>query len=176
MTPRISVHAVHRFLARLFCRWSGSLHQHAATGRLDPVARRPFQSQITSEARAALILRACACIGLKDLDAAWAILIGTGLVESDPARLNLLGVVCELRKQWRRARQFYGRAVRADRAYEPPRQNLRRVYELDTFRRSRVPVTLGDEDPQLWALRAKFLQRLEIEHRLNFEPVDHNDN
>lgn len=59
--------------------------------------------------------------------------------------LNLMGLICESRGDWRRARQFYGRAMRADRAFAPAEQNMRRWYELFTFGRTNLPVALGDE-------------------------------
>jgi hypothetical protein len=128
-----------------------------------------LSTTMTAQARAALLVRACVCIRLKDMRAARAILGGGGMRKSDSARLNLLGIICELQKRWRRARRFYSRAIRADRAYEPPRENLRRLYELDTFGHSRVQLDLGDQDPQLWALRAAFLQRIESCNRRQLE-------
>jgi hypothetical protein len=81
-------------------------------------------------------------------------LLTSGLLEArDAARLNLLGVVYEKRGRWKEARRFYGRSIRADRAYAPPRENIRRWFELDTFGRSRVSITLGDEGPEWWCAR-----------------------
>lgn len=64
----------------------------------------------------------------------------------DDARwLNLMGVICESRGDWRRARRFYGKAMRADRGFAPAEQNMRRWYEMFTFGRTRWPVALGDD-------------------------------
>jgi hypothetical protein len=103
--------------------------------------------------RAALLLRACACIHLGDCDQAENLLTSGLLDARDAACLNLLGVICEKRGRWEEARRFYGCAIRADRCYAPPRQNIRRWFELDTFGQSRVPVTLGDEEPDWWCAR-----------------------
>ena len=67
------------------------------------------------------------------------------LGRGDAAYFNLLGVLYEARRDWDRARKFYGKAIRADRRYEPAQANMRRIYELYTFGTSKVPVTLGDE-------------------------------
>lgn len=63
----------------------------------------------------------------------------------DAAWLNLMGVVHESHGDWRRARRFYGKAMRADRSFAPAEQNMRRWYELFTFGRTRWPVALGDD-------------------------------
>src|SRR3954451_2649519 len=49
------------------------------------------------------------------------------------ACLNVLGLIAEARGQWPAAKRFWGRSVRADRRYGPPRQNLRRYFELFQF-------------------------------------------
>src|SRR5205814_2771676 len=62
----------------------------------------------------------------------------------DPARrpgpdaqvLNLMGVICEARCDWKAARRWYGRAMSADRGFAPAHENMRRIYELYTFGRS----------------------------------------
>lgn len=63
----------------------------------------------------------------------------------DAAWLNLMGVVHESRGNWRRARRFYGKAMRADRGFEPAEQNMRRWFELFTYGHTDWPVALGDE-------------------------------
>jgi CheY-like chemotaxis protein len=63
----------------------------------------------------------------------------------DAPYFNLLGVLYETQRNWRLARKFYGKAMRADRECAAAKQNMRRLYELDTFGRSKVPITLGDE-------------------------------
>ena len=39
---------------------------------------------------------------------------------------------------------------RTDKRYEPAQANMRRIYELHTFGRSKEPVTLGDEREENW--------------------------
>lgn len=68
------------------------------------------------------------------------------LGQHDAAYFNLLGVIYEARRQWRLAKKFYGKAMRADKTYAPAEQNMRRIYELYTFGRSKQPVALGDEE------------------------------
>jgi tetratricopeptide (TPR) repeat protein len=64
----------------------------------------------------------------------------------DAKVLNLLGIVYQARRQWKQARRFYGRAMKADRNYAPAEQNLRRLYELHTFGRTDLPIALIDRD------------------------------
>lgn len=64
----------------------------------------------------------------------------------DAPYFNLLGVLYETQRQWRLAKKFYGRAMRSDRKYEPAEQNMRRMYELETFGKTELPVALGDHD------------------------------
>jgi hypothetical protein len=68
----------------------------------------------------------------------------------DAACLNLLGVVCEARAEWAAARRYYGRAIRADRRFAPAQQNMRRLYELNMFGRSPLPVAVGDPATDQW--------------------------
>lgn len=75
------------------------------------------------------------------------------LAQDDAAYLNLLGILYESRRQWRLARKFYGKAMRADKRYEAAQSNMRRLYELETFGRSAVPVALGGEPPDFWLAR-----------------------
>jgi len=72
------------------------------------------------------------------------------LAERDAAYFNLLGILYESRRQWRLAQKFYGKAIRANRHYEPAQQNMRRIYELNTFGRSNELAALGDEPGQAW--------------------------
>src|SRR4051794_29279298 len=62
----------------------------------------------------------------------------------DAALLNLLGVICQGRREWKQARRFFGKAMRANRRYTPAEQNMRRLYELSTFGRTELPVALLD--------------------------------
>ena len=107
----------------------------------------------TDPRRASLVLRACACIRVSDFDQATDLLESNLLPAQDTARLNLLGVLCEKRGQSAAARRYYGQAIRADRAFAPARQNLRRWFELDMFGSTDLPLLLGDEQPKLWWLR-----------------------
>ena len=74
------------------------------------------------------------------------------LAIKDAAYFNLLGVLYEAHRDWRLARKFYGKAITTDNCYEPAQKNMRRLYELRTFGRTREPVTLGDEI-DLWFAR-----------------------
>ena len=69
-----------------------------------------------------------------------------GALACDPAYLNLMGVICELERRWKYATRFYGLAVSVDPQYEPARQNMQRVYELNTFGRTERTVRLGDTE------------------------------
>jgi hypothetical protein len=68
------------------------------------------------------------------------------------AYLNLRGVLDELRRDWKAAKRHYGRAIRADRGFQAAQQNMRRLYELDTFGRCAENIALGDEGPALMRL------------------------
>lgn len=83
------------------------------------------------------------CAGRWD-DAAVALARHPEFAAQDAGCLNLTGVVCQARRQWRRARRFYGQAMRADRSYAPAEQNMRRCYELDTFGQTNLPIALAD--------------------------------
>lgn len=78
-------------------------------------------------------------------DAETLLMKAADLAHNDAAYLNLLGVLYEARHEWKLARKFYGKAIKTDRKYEPAQANMRRIYELYTFGRSKEPVTLGDE-------------------------------
>jgi CheY-like chemotaxis protein len=58
---------------------------------------------------------------------------------------NLLGILYEAQHKWRLARKCYGKAIAADKTYEPAQANMRRIYELHTFGHSKQGVELGDE-------------------------------
>lgn len=60
----------------------------------------------------------------------------------DPRILNLLGIVHQGRRQWKHARRFFGKAMKAN--YAPAEQNLRRIYELHTFGNTALPLAFGD--------------------------------
>ena len=67
-----------------------------------------------------------------------------GVLGSDPAYLNLMGIVCELQHELKYASRFYGLAMCVDPTYQPARQNMQRLYELSTFGRTYRAVSLGD--------------------------------
>jgi K+-sensing histidine kinase KdpD len=69
---------------------------------------------------------------------------GSLLLRDDAVSLNLLGIVWQARGRWNRARRFYGKAMRINGGYLPADQNMRRVYELDTFGATRLPIALVD--------------------------------
>ena len=69
----------------------------------------------------------------------------SAIAAEDAAFLNLLGVLWEVRGHARAARRCYGRAIRADGHYAPAQQNMRRLFELRQFGRTREVVALGDE-------------------------------
>jgi tetratricopeptide (TPR) repeat protein len=97
----------------------------------------------SDEIRLALRLGLCeeALAMLRTAEAQWR--------RNEAEHLNLLGLAYEQRGQWRLARRFYGRAMRADRAYLPAEQNMRRLFELRAFGMSDVKISLGDERPAL---------------------------
>jgi DNA-binding response OmpR family regulator len=66
---------------------------------------------------------------------------------------NLLGVLYEAQGKWRLARKCYGKAIAADKRYEPAQANMRRLYELQSLGRSTQGVMLGDEADDLWYAR-----------------------
>lgn len=72
------------------------------------------------------------------------------LAQQDAAYFNLLGVIYEVRQQTRLAKKFYGKAIKADRNYKPAQKNMQRLYELDTFKRTKLAVALGDEMDGGW--------------------------
>jgi len=81
-----------------------------------------------------------------DSKAAEEMLIRAGdLGQEDAGYLNLVGVFNETKRKWRRAKKFYGMAIRADKGYEPAQNNMRRLYELETFGKTALPIALGDE-------------------------------
>jgi Flp pilus assembly protein TadD len=61
-----------------------------------------------------------------------------------PDALNLLGVLAELEGDYRKARKYYGRAIRAKHDHEAAQQNMRRLFELDLFGATEEPLNLGD--------------------------------
>jgi DNA-binding response OmpR family regulator len=58
--------------------------------------------------------------------------------------LNLLGVLAELGGDYRKARKYYGRAIRSQHDHEAAQQNMRRLFELNLFGATEEPLNLGD--------------------------------
>lgn len=63
------------------------------------------------------------------------------LHEGDPNYLNLVGAVHELNHRWEEAHRYYGKAVH--RKSSVGQLNLRRLYELEQFGKSEIPMQLG---------------------------------
>jgi hypothetical protein len=61
---------------------------------------------------------------------------------ASPAFLNLLGIVHEVRHEWRKAKRCYGRARRLDRKYRPAEHNLRRVFEQQSLGTTRLEIMM----------------------------------
>jgi hypothetical protein len=95
----------------------------------------------------AQLLARCRCaIRLREFDLAESFLMEAGLAMRFSAPcLNLMGLIAESRGEWHKAKRFWGRSIRADRTYQPPRQNLRRYFELFQFGSSSLSVAFGDE-------------------------------
>ena len=75
------------------------------------------------------------------------------LGQHDAAYFNLIGVLYEARRQWRLAKKFYGKSLKAEKNYASAQQNLRRIYELYEFGRAHEPIALGDEPGDAWFSR-----------------------
>jgi DNA-binding response OmpR family regulator len=79
------------------------------------------------------------------LDAAEALLMRAGTItDMDPGFLNLAGVIHEAHGRRGSAKRFFQKALVADPAYEPARQNIRRHQELDKNGATTIPVALGE--------------------------------
>jgi hypothetical protein len=104
-----------------------------------------------STIQSAFLTKVCTTIRLGRLDEAEAM-----VASHDAPSLNLLGVIHEIRGEWKLARKYYGKAIRTDQRFEPAQQNMRRFYELHTFGHSREPVALGDETPAAAWVRAAY--------------------
>src|SRR5438874_7400150 len=63
----------------------------------------------------------------------------------DPAYLNVSGVFCQARGKWTQARRCFRKALRVNRRYLPAEQNLRRIYELETFGKTLLPIAMVDQ-------------------------------
>ena len=67
-----------------------------------------------------------------------------GLDARSAEAFNLMGVLHESRGDRDESYNAYKAALKADRAYEPARNNIQRYYERFTFGRSNLPVDTGD--------------------------------
>jgi DNA-binding response OmpR family regulator len=113
-----------------------------------PATSHPVESD-TEGGYVAVLSRVRDALRESNLAGAEALLMkAADLAQHDAAYFNLLGVIYETRRQWRLAKKFYGKAIHTDRTYEPAQQNMRRIYELDTYGRSREPVALGERGPR----------------------------
>jgi hypothetical protein len=57
---------------------------------------------------------------------------------------NLAGVFYEMMEDQRKAKKYYGQAIKLNRNYEPAQQNMRRLFELENFGSSSEPFNLGE--------------------------------
>jgi len=100
-----------------------------------------------SHRRDSLVLDVAVALRLGQHDRAYALLTAYDRVlTADPAYLNLLGVIFEIRKDLATARRFYCLANCVETDYSPARQNARRIYELLTFGSTALAVSLGDAE------------------------------
>jgi response regulator RpfG family c-di-GMP phosphodiesterase len=121
----------------------------------EPQAAETAQRDNDASSYADVLSRVRVALRASDVASAESLLMkAADLGEHDAAYFNLLGVIYELRRQWRLAQKMYGKSSRADKHYEPAQQNLRRVYELNTFGRTSEPAAIGDGHDALAALRA----------------------
>lgn len=109
-----------------------------------PASVNPVESD-TEGGYEAVIHRVRTALRESDVAGAESLLMkAADLAQHDAAYFNLIGVIYEMRRQWRLAKKFYGKALRADKSYEPAQQNMRRMYELHAFGHSKEPVALGE--------------------------------
>lgn len=115
--------------------------------RLRRLVRGPMAAPPPNAARDSLLLDACVALRAGRADDAAALLAPQGReLGSDAAYLNLLGVACEVRREWKVAKRCYGVAISVGPHYEPAQRNMRRIYELYTFGRSDITLDLGDAE------------------------------
>src|SRR2546425_1535725 len=130
--------------ARLGC--AGSTLWNGGPGRFELSNPTP-QRALDFPERAAVLVRIWACIRMNELEQAEFLLRGCGLARADAARLNLLGVMCELRGDHREASRYMA-APCAPIATSPRRRG---TYSGSTsFRRS-----VAAPCPSRWAMRMR---------------------
>ena len=112
--------------------------------------RRPPTEQELAGGYEAVLARVRKAIRSDDMATAESLLMRAADLSAgrDAPYFNLLGVLYEAQRNWRLAKKFYTKAMRADRTYESAERNVRRIYELESFGRTKVPLTLGDEHEQ----------------------------
>jgi CheY-like chemotaxis protein len=59
------------------------------------------------------------------------------------AGFNLAGVLSELLKDYEKAKMCYDFAIKLDKNYEPAKQNMRRLLDVETFGSCSAPIDLG---------------------------------
>ncbi|HEX8915052.1 MAG TPA: response regulator [Humisphaera sp.] len=108
-------------------------------GRADDGQGRPTYDQVLDRVRTAL--------REGQMTDAESLLMRAGSIaaDDDAAFLNLAGVFHEAMGRRPAAKRYYGKAIRANGRYEPAQQNMRRLFELDRFGRTKQLVALGDE-------------------------------
>ena len=131
------------------------------TGFHRRLSHRPLPHRDTARpsVRDELLQRARRAIRAGELELAQALVMAYGdLACSDPACLNVLGLIAEASGHWTDAKKFWGKALRADPRYDPACQNLRRYFELFQWGRSDCRVAFGNETT-LDLLRARSIRR-----------------
>jgi len=91
------------------------------------------------------IVAAKRCLNLRSFESARlhlakAMELNTKSVEA----FNLAGVFYEMMEDQRKARKYYGQAIKLNKNYEPAQQNMRRLFELENFGSSSEPFNLGE--------------------------------
>jgi DNA-binding response OmpR family regulator len=110
-------------------------------------APRPLTEDELAGGYGAVLARARKAVRADDMATAESLLMHAADLSAgrDAPYFNLLGVLYEAQRNWRLAKKFYTKAMRADRNYAPAERNVRRMYELESFGRTSIPITLGDE-------------------------------
>ncbi len=126
----------------------------AAVLKAPEPARAEVDSDGVGGGYAGVLCRVRKALRASDLATAESLLLkAADLAQKDAPYFNLLGIIYEARHQYRLAKKFYGKAMRADRSYAPAEQNMRRIYELNAFGRTKYEVSLGEETDGTWFAR-----------------------
>jgi DNA-binding response OmpR family regulator len=134
----LSPEALRRVVAEVLAR-------HAVT-RPGPASRVSESEVVTAAGQFAHDLtRAKRALNCRGFDEAEVFLKQAIALRPDSAEAhNLMGVLQELRNEHDVSYRAYKAALKADRHYEPARQNMTRYYERATFGSSSIPVDTGD--------------------------------